>query len=212
MRLRFHNPSSIQQTTRMSSSHSLFFVSISVLLILSPHFTQAARRSRLDLTSTANTSNNNNNALEASSSSDINTNNNNDNNSEAALEDSLALPLKSDQSSSSPASEDLSKTKQFSASPVIDTDSKDDIQLSSDNDDSSNVDSASPAAVEPEKHLNDDDNLPKELKETPTASFEDAEIVESATQLGSHSPAASAGNDGFEECDSDMLGFEIVTG
>lgn len=196
----------------MSSSHSLFFVSISVLLILSPHFTQAARRSRLDLTSTANTSNNNNNAPEASSSSDINTNNNN-NNSEAALEDSLALPLKSDQSSSSsPASEDLSKTKEFSASPDIDTDSKDDIQLSSDNDDSSNVDSASPAAVEPEKHLNDDDNLPKELKETPTASFEDAEIVESATQLGSHSPAASAGNDGFEECDSDMLGFEIVTG
>lgn len=197
----------------MSSSHSLFFVSISVLLILSPHFTQAARRSRLDLTSTANTSNNNNNAPEASSSSDINTNNNNNNNSEADLEDSLALPLKSDQSSSSsPASEDLSKTKEFSASPVTDTDSKDDIQLSSDNDDSSNVDSASPAAVEAEKHLNDDDNLPKELKETPTASFEDAEIVESATQLGSHSPAASAGNDGFEECDSDMLGFEIVTG
>lgn len=197
----------------MSSSHSLFFVSISVLLILSPHFTQAARRSRLDLTSTANTSNNNNNAPEASSSSDINTNNNNNNNnSEAALKDSLALPLKSDQSSSSSASEDLSKTKEFSASPVIDTDLKDDIQLSSDNDDSSNVDSASPAAVEPEKHLNDDDNLPKELKETPTASFEDAEIVESATQLGSHSPAASASNDGFEECDSDMLGFEIVTG
>lgn len=192
----------------MSPSHSLFFVSISVLLILSPHFTQAARRSRLDLTSTANTSNNNNNAPEASSSSD-----NNNNNSEAALEDSLALPLKSDQSSSSsPASEDLSKTKEFSVSPVIDTDLKDDIQLSSDNDDSSNVDSASPAAVEAEKHLNDDDNLPKELKETPTASFEDAEIVESATQLGSHSPAASAGNDGFEECDSDMLGFEIVTG
>uniref|UniRef100_A0A1I8NEV1 PAN domain protein n=1 Tax=Musca domestica TaxID=7370 RepID=A0A1I8NEV1_MUSDO len=217
MRLRFHNSNNNKHQMTMSSA-SLSFVYISLLcaVILSPHLTEAVRRSRLDLTSTA-TSTTNNAASEASGSEPA----------KATLEsDSQALPLKSDQSSASSAGNDLSKTA---------SDTKDDTQLSmtanNDDDDlndgndtkpASNTNSAA-AHLPEESILNDDDkdqsdDSPKELKEIPTASFEDAEIVESATQFGSYgsaagaSPASNSGGNSFEECDPEMLGFEIVTG
>ncbi|XP_073816775.1 uncharacterized protein [Musca autumnalis] len=226
MRLRFHNSNSNtkQQHMTMSSASSTFsFVYISLLcaLILSPHLTQAARRSRLDLTSTATTSQTNNNAASGASGA------------ETLESDSQALPLKSDQSLSSAAAvaaagSDLSKP----------ADTKDDTQLSMANDDDDDVDGGvnaaddadvtktdAAAALPEESAMNDDDDkdqsedLPKELKETPTASFEDAEIVDSATQFGSYGAGSGAapsssntGANSFEECDQEMLGFEIVTG
>ncbi|XP_075147335.1 uncharacterized protein LOC142221448 [Haematobia irritans] len=218
MRLRFHNSS------RMSSySSNIFIVSLSIcVLIISPHFTQAARRSRLDLNSSPSIAvASNNNASDVISSSNIDPNSSQ---AKSSVDESLALPLKSDQSSLTAQTNDLSKSKEFSsASGIQAADSKDDTLLSTSSKDSGaeiNSEDVEKAHETPEtktiaetEHLSED--LPKDLKESP--SFDDAEVIESATQLGAFSPGAApapaaGGNGGFEECDSDMLGFEIVTG
>ncbi|XP_061388950.1 uncharacterized protein LOC133324081 [Musca vetustissima] len=193
-------------STMLSPLTRLNFVYISLLcaLILSPHLTEAARRSRLDLTSTSST---NNAASET----------------KAATLESEALPLKSDDQS---LGAELSKADTKTDTQLSTNDDNEDGGLIEANNDEEDNNSKTAAASLPEQTiLNDDadeknqgEDLPKELKEIPTASFEDAETIESATQFGSSygsGPAAAAavGNvNGFEECDSEMLGFEIVTG
>lgn len=205
-------------TNRMSR---LIFITLLSVLILTPQSIQAARRSRLDLTS-ANAASNTDSITTAPTETLPSNSNNNDSESlkssasadahDVPMDNASALPLKTEQSSSSSAdaSSDAGASDSSSALP-----------LTQDNESKSNTADAIPVIVdtgkssatdliaEDEKQTNDSE-LPKEQKEVPTASFEDAEIVDSATQF-----AASGSSDQHEHnefCDSEMLGFEIVTG
>lgn len=205
-------------TNRMSR---LIFITLLSVLILTPQSIQAARRSRLDLTS-ANAASNTDSITTAPTETLASNSNNNDSESlkssasadahDVPMDNASALPLKTEQSSSSSAD---------ASSDSVASDSSSALPLTQDNESKSNTADAIPVIVdtgkssatdliaEDEKQTNDSE-LPKEQKEVPTASFEDAEIVDSATQF-----AASGSSDQHEHnefCDSEMLGFEIVTG
>lgn len=188
-------------TNRMSR---LIFITLLSVLILTPQSIQAARRSRLDLAAASDLVNANASDSAASLSSSSSSANNNDSESvktaqTSALQDSLdnvlALALKTDQSSaavSATLAEGSSLGQDNAAVPaVVDTGKS----------------SATDLSAEDDKQPADSESV-KEQKETPTASFEDAEVVESATELA----ASSSGSHQHEECDTDMLGFEIATG
>ncbi|XP_037808096.1 uncharacterized protein LOC119601323 [Lucilia sericata] len=186
-------------TNRMSR---LIFITLLSVLILTPESIQAARRSRLDLTA-ANVS-----ASDVAAAAATSTNSNNDSETlktasapQVSLDNaSSALPLKTDQSS---LASDTSAGSGDNAAIVKDT-----IALPAVVDTGKSA--ASDLIAEEEKQPADAE-LPKEQKETPTASFEDVEVVDSATQLGASGNGGSS-SQSHEECDSDMMGFEIVTG
>ncbi|KAM7364241.1 ZP and PAN domain-containing protein neyo isoform 1-T2 [Cochliomyia hominivorax] len=196
-------------TNRMSR---LIFITLLSVLILTPQSIQAARRSRLDLTAS-----NASNTETAAAQSATSTANNNDSESlkpasasevaSPSADNASALPLKTDQSSSAAVSSDSVASEALPLTQDNDSKLKDSavaVPVVVDTGKSSATD----LIAEDEKQA-ENSELTKEQKETPTASFEDVEVVESATQLVS---SGSGANQQHEECDSDMLGFEIVTG
>ena len=182
-------------TNRMSR---LIFITLlySVVLILAPQTTQANRRSRLDLTA-ASTANAN---ASLTSSNTAETAAALSNEPAKPLNNAAALPLKTEQSASSATEavtlqQDNIKFKDSVTPIAVDTGKSAGADLS----------------AEDEKSYHQDVESIKEQKEdVPTASFEDVEIVDSATQLAATGSADSPHS--HEECDSEMLGFEIVTG
>ena len=179
-------------TNRMSR---LIFITLlySVVLILTPQTTQATRRSRLDLnaalTANATATSTSSNAAETAAVL-----------SNEPLHNAAALPLKTEQSASSATEavtlqQDNIKFKDSVTPIAVDTGKSASADLS----------------AEDEKSYHQDvESIKEQKEEVPTASFEDVEIVDSATQLAATGSADAPHS--HEECDSEMLGFEIVTG
>lgn len=186
-------------TNRMSR---LIFITLlcSVVLILTPQTAQATRRSRLDLslapTANVNASSTNNAEATAVLSNELAK-------PLESLNNAEALPLKAEQSSASSLSETVPLQQEKiqlkeSVTPIaVDTGKSAGGDLS----------------AEDEKLYSQDSESVKEQKEeVPTASFEDVEIVDSATQLAATGSSSDTSQHSHEECDPEMLGFEIVTG
>lgn len=178
----------LSTANRMSS---LIFVSVLLsVLTLTPQSIQAARRSRLDLAAT--------NALNATTSATSGDNEKTVSPSAVnALNKTSSLALKTDQSLSADAlplkQESLMQTKDTPVAPPVNVDT--------------GKSSATDLTAEDDKEISDSD-LEKEQKEASSGSVEDSDVFASATQISS----SGSGSHHHEECDSDMLGFEIVTG